>query len=74
MKISSSAASLNVEDVAASSAFLVEHFGFQEDMAADGFAPSRWVIPTELSCNSSIGMEVRNAVLDEVVLQVEAAG
>ena len=44
MKISSSAVSLNVEDVAASSAFLVEHFGFQEDMAADGFAPSRWVI------------------------------
>jgi uncharacterized glyoxalase superfamily protein PhnB len=38
MKISSSAVSLNVEDVAASSAFLVEHFGFQEDMAADGFA------------------------------------
>jgi uncharacterized glyoxalase superfamily protein PhnB len=38
MKISSSAVSLNVEDVAASSAFLIEHFGFQEDMAADGFA------------------------------------
>ncbi len=38
MKISSSAVSLNVEDVAASSAFLVKHFGFQEDMAADGFA------------------------------------
>jgi uncharacterized glyoxalase superfamily protein PhnB len=29
---------LNVEDVAASSAFLVEHFGFREEMAADGFA------------------------------------
>ena len=38
MKILSSAVSLNVEDVAASSAFLVEHFGFQEQMAADGFA------------------------------------
>jgi catechol 2,3-dioxygenase-like lactoylglutathione lyase family enzyme len=38
MKISSSAVSLNVDDVEASSAFLVEHFGFQEDMAADGFA------------------------------------
>ena len=32
------AASLNVDDIAASSAFLVEHFGFREDMAADGFA------------------------------------
>lgn len=30
--------SLNVEDVAASSAFLTEHFGFVEQMAADGFA------------------------------------
>jgi len=38
MKILSSAVSLNVEDVAASSAFLVGHFGFQERMAADGFA------------------------------------
>ncbi|MGH3660848.1 MAG: VOC family protein [Micromonosporaceae bacterium] len=38
MKISSSAVSLNVDDVAASSGFLVEHFGFREEMAADGFA------------------------------------
>ncbi|MEV5510146.1 VOC family protein [Streptomyces orinoci] len=38
MKISSTAVSLNVEDVAASSAFLREHFGFHEEMAADGFA------------------------------------
>jgi uncharacterized glyoxalase superfamily protein PhnB len=38
MKISSSAVSLNVDDVGASSAFLVTHFGFQEVMAADGFA------------------------------------
>lgn len=38
MQITSSAVSLNVEDVAASSAFLVEHFGFREEMAADGFA------------------------------------
>lgn len=37
MKVSSSTVVLNVEDVAASSTFLVEHFGFQEDMAADGF-------------------------------------
>jgi catechol 2,3-dioxygenase-like lactoylglutathione lyase family enzyme len=38
MRITSSAVSLNVTDVAASSAFLVDHFGFREEMAADGFA------------------------------------
>ena len=38
MHITSSAVSLNVDDVAASSKFLVEHFGFREQMAADGFA------------------------------------
>jgi len=38
MKITSSAVSLNVEDVPSSSAFLAEHFGFREQMAADGFA------------------------------------
>lgn len=38
MQITASAVSLNVDDVPASSAFLVEHFGFSEDMAADGFA------------------------------------
>lgn len=38
MQITSSAVSLNVDDVPASSAFLVEHFGFREEMAADGFA------------------------------------
>ncbi|WP_101833064.1 VOC family protein [Frankia canadensis] len=38
MKISSSAVSLNVDDVAASSGFLARHFGFTERMAADGFA------------------------------------
>jgi len=38
VKISSSAVSLNVDDVAASSAFLTEHFGFREDMSAAGFA------------------------------------
>lgn len=32
------AVSLNVEDPAASSAFLTEHFGFAEQMSADGFA------------------------------------
>jgi catechol 2,3-dioxygenase-like lactoylglutathione lyase family enzyme len=38
VKIRSSAVSLNVEDVVASSRFLQDHFGFQEEMAADGFA------------------------------------
>ncbi|MFD8386770.1 VOC family protein [Streptomyces sp. NPDC059679] len=38
MKVTSCAVSLNVDDVSASSAFLVEHFGFHEEMAADGFA------------------------------------
>lgn len=38
MRIASSAVSLNVEDVAASSKFLTTHFGFREEMAADGFA------------------------------------
>ncbi len=38
MKIISSAVSLNVDDVPASSAFLTEHFGFHEQMAAHGFA------------------------------------
>jgi uncharacterized glyoxalase superfamily protein PhnB len=37
VRITSSAVSLNVEDVAASSAFLVDHFGFREEMAAPGF-------------------------------------
>ena len=37
MKITASAISLNVDDVAASAAFAKDHFGFREDMAADGF-------------------------------------
>lgn len=38
MQIRSSAVSLNVDDVPASSAFLTRHFGFREEMSADGFA------------------------------------
>jgi uncharacterized glyoxalase superfamily protein PhnB len=38
VRITSSAVSLTVDDVPASSAFLVEHFGFREEMAAPGFA------------------------------------
>ncbi|KAA2253819.1 glyoxalase [Solihabitans fulvus] len=37
MQITRSTVSLNVEDVAASSRFLVDHFGFREEMAAEGF-------------------------------------
>lgn len=37
MRISSSAVSLTVDDVAASSKFLATHFGFVEQMSADGF-------------------------------------
>jgi uncharacterized glyoxalase superfamily protein PhnB len=38
VNITSSAVSLNVDDVTASSEFLTEHFGFRQEMAADGFA------------------------------------
>jgi uncharacterized glyoxalase superfamily protein PhnB len=38
MKVTACAVSLNVEDVPASTAFLVDHFGFRVTMAADGFA------------------------------------
>jgi uncharacterized glyoxalase superfamily protein PhnB len=38
VRITSSAISLNVDDVEASSDFLREHFGFEQEMAADGFA------------------------------------
>jgi catechol 2,3-dioxygenase-like lactoylglutathione lyase family enzyme len=38
VQITSSAVSLNVADVAASSDFLTEHFGFRSVLTADGFA------------------------------------
>lgn len=38
MQITASAVSLNVDDVPASSKFLIDHFGFHEAMAADGFS------------------------------------
>ncbi|GIJ80903.1 Glyoxalase/Bleomycin resistance protein/Dioxygenase superfamily protein [Micromonospora phaseoli] len=37
MQITASAISLNVDDVSASAAFAQQHFGFREEMAADGF-------------------------------------
>jgi predicted enzyme related to lactoylglutathione lyase len=38
MQITESAVSLNVADPEASARFLIEHFGFTQQMAADGFA------------------------------------
>jgi catechol 2,3-dioxygenase-like lactoylglutathione lyase family enzyme len=38
VQITASAVSLNVADVPASAAFLASHFGFRQEMAADGFA------------------------------------
>lgn len=38
MKITATAISLTVDDVPASADFLTTHFGFQEAMAAEGFA------------------------------------
>jgi catechol 2,3-dioxygenase-like lactoylglutathione lyase family enzyme len=37
VKITASAVSLNVDDVAASARFMTAHFGFTEAMSADGF-------------------------------------
>jgi predicted enzyme related to lactoylglutathione lyase len=37
MHITASAISLNVDDESASAAFIKDHFGFIEDMSADGF-------------------------------------
>jgi predicted enzyme related to lactoylglutathione lyase len=37
MQITASAISLNVDDVTASAAFAKQHFGFNEEMSADGF-------------------------------------
>ena len=37
MRVTASAISLNVDDPAASAAFVERHFGFQVEMAADGF-------------------------------------
>lgn len=38
MRISASGVSLNVDDPEASATFLIDHFGFTTEMAADGFA------------------------------------
>ena len=37
VQITASAVSLNVATVPASAAFLISHFGFRQEMAADGF-------------------------------------
>jgi uncharacterized glyoxalase superfamily protein PhnB len=38
MQITASAISLNVDDVTASATFIKQHFGFHEEMSAEGFA------------------------------------
>ena len=38
MKVTACGVALNVDDVLASTAFLVDHFGFRVDGAADGYA------------------------------------
>lgn len=37
MQITASAISLNVDDVTASATFIKQHFGFKEEMSAEGF-------------------------------------
>ncbi|GAP96608.1 hypothetical protein NIES2104_31510 [Leptolyngbya sp. NIES-2104] len=37
MRITASAISLNVDDVTASATFIKQHFGFKEEMSAEGF-------------------------------------
>jgi uncharacterized glyoxalase superfamily protein PhnB len=37
MQVTASAISLNVDDVTASATFVKQHFGFSEEMSADGF-------------------------------------
>ena len=37
MRVTTSAVSLNVDDPAASAEFVTRHFGFEQEMAADGF-------------------------------------
>lgn len=37
MQITASAISLNVDDITASATFVKQHFGFSEEMSADGF-------------------------------------
>jgi len=37
MQITASAISLNVDDVTAAATFFKQHFGFSEEMSADGF-------------------------------------
>jgi len=51
MKIQRSALSLNVDDPEASAAFLARHFGFSQEMAADGFVSMG---PAAVRCGSLV--------------------
>jgi catechol 2,3-dioxygenase-like lactoylglutathione lyase family enzyme len=55
VQITASAVSLNVADVPASAAFLTSHFGFRQEMAADGFASPNGVIVQLLDWNAPAG-------------------
>ena len=70
MRITASAVSLTVDDVAASSEFLVAHFGFREQMAAEGFAS----LGRDDAAMNVIFMQRGIAVLPEGFREQHAAG
>ncbi|EYF00809.1 VOC family protein [Chondromyces apiculatus] len=70
MRITASAVSLTVDDVAASSKFLVAHFGFREQMAAEGFAS----LGRDDAAMNVIFMQRGIAVLPEGFRDQHAAG
>jgi uncharacterized glyoxalase superfamily protein PhnB len=70
MKISSLSVSLTVNNVRASSDFLINHFGFREKIAADGFAS----LIHETSGINVIYMQTGINVLPEHLRKVSVAG
>jgi uncharacterized glyoxalase superfamily protein PhnB len=70
MHIQSFAVSLTVDDVPASSQFLVTHFGFTEKMAADGFAS----LTHEQSGTNILFMQTGIEVLPPFMRQVRNSG
>lgn len=70
MTISSFTVSLTVQDVPASSQFLVDHFGFVEKMAADGFAS----LQHEASGTNVVYLRTGIEVLPEGFRHQHAAG
>lgn len=70
MLVSSAAVSFNVADVGGSARFLQEHFGFREEMAADGFVS---LARDDVGCNV-IFLRVGLATLPDDQRDVPAAG